>query len=299
MKIAAFHASRNLPESDLGPVQAGCLWCGSTNLCPAAVAVVQAEPEVELRRCRSCAASSVSRLPTPEALDHYYGSYYQGDADHAVTMDDPTRLAARIAGYAPDGRHLRVLDLGGGDGTISAEVLRARRAAGDVTVVDYDHRRTAKTPAGVVIGHVTDLAEVPADATFDLVVASAVLEHLPEPGPVLTELLGRVAPGGTFYARAPYVEPFLAVGRRLGVSIDFTFPAHLSDLGPTFWDRLGTWVPEVKRFDVLASRPSPVETSLRQRPARTLVAAAAKAPWHVVKAWPFVGGWEWAARATR
>jgi len=58
------------------------------------------------------------------------------------------------------------------------------------------------------------------------------------------------------------------------------------------------WI-EVKRFDVLGSRPSPVETSLRQRPARTLVAAAGKAPWHVVKGWPFVGGWEWAARATR
>lgn len=298
MKVAAFHASRCLPEADLGPVQAGCLWCGSTNVRP--VAVVQAQPEVELRRCRSCAASSVSRLPTPEALDHYYGSYYQGDADHAVTMDDPTRLAARIAGYAPAaGRHLRVLDLGGGDGTISAEVLRARGAAGDVTVVDYDHRRTARAPAGVTISHVTDLAEVPADEVFDLVVASAVLEHLPEPGPVLTDLLGRVAPGGVFYARAPYVEPFLAVGRRLGLTIDFTFPAHLSDLGPAFWDGLGAWVPEVKRFDVLASRPSPVETSLRQRPTRTLVAAAAKAPWHVAKGWPFVGGWEWAARATR
>ncbi len=297
MKVAAFHASRRLPETDLRPSQAGCLWCGSTDVGPGAV--VQAEPEVVLRRCRSCAASSVSRLPTPEALDRYYGSYYEGVAAYAVTMDDPTRLAARIAAYAPNGRYLRVLDLGGGDGTISVEVLRARGAAGEVTVVDYDHRRTARAPAGVTIGHVTDLAEVPGDAEFDLVVASAVLEHLPHPTPILTGLLGRVAPGGTFYARAPYVEPFLAVGRRLGVTIDFTFPAHLSDLGPAFWRGLGAWVPEVKRFDVLASRPSPVETSLRRRPARTLAAAAAKAPWHVAKGWPFVGGWEWAARATR
>ncbi|MDH4365992.1 MAG: class I SAM-dependent methyltransferase [Acidimicrobiia bacterium] len=297
MKVAAFHASRCLSEADLGPERVGCLWCGSADVRP--VVPVQAEPEVTLRRCRSCAAASVSNLPTPEALDHYYGSYYRGDADHAVTMDDPTRLAARIAGYAPPERHLRVLDLGGGDGTISAEVLRVRRAAGEVTVVDYDHRRTALAPPGVTIAHLTDLADLPGDAVFDLVLASAVLEHLPEPAPVLTGLLQRVAPGGTIYARAPYVEPFLAVARRLGMTINFTFPAHLSDLGPAFWDGLGAWVPEVRRFEVLASRPSPVETSLRQRPARTLVAAAAKAPWHLVKGWPFVGGWEWAARAIR
>ncbi len=293
MKVAAFHASRTLNEAELEPCLVSCGWCGGDDLAP--VHTVQAEPPVVLRRCRRCRACGVDRLPMSDALDRFYDGYYDRAESHAVTMDDPARLARRIASYLPDGepgRSLSVLDLGGGDGTIAGMVVTHRSTGGFVTVVDYDHRRRADVGPRVELRHVSDLEDLPPGSRFDLVVASAVLEHLPRPAEVLPRLAERVAPGGVLYLRTPWIEPFLTAAGRFGLPVDFTFPAHLHDLGPHFWQRLPRWAPQLARFTVAASRPSPVETSLRRHPARTAIAAVAKAPWRVVRRWPFVGGWE-------
>jgi SAM-dependent methyltransferase len=52
--------------------------------------------------------------------------------------------------------------------------------------------------------YVCDLAEIPvADARFDHVVLTQVLEHIPEPGKVLAELHRVLKPGGTLWLTAP------------------------------------------------------------------------------------------------
>ncbi|MEY4231712.1 MAG: hypothetical protein RLZZ362_2561 [Actinomycetota bacterium] len=273
--------------------------CGAAALTvERAIHTLQGDPEVVLMSCGRCRATSVSRLPTSTALDDYYGSYYDDARVDAVTTDDPARIARRIASYAAGNSDVDLLDFGGGDGSIGVEVLKRLGVGGSVTVVDYDHRRSATTPAGVRLTHASELGDV--EGTFDLVVASAVIEHLPHPSVALQDLLAKVSIGGVFYARTPFVVPVTRAAGRVGVHIDFTFPAHLFDLGPDFWGGLTSWIPSFGDFDVIASRPSPVETGLRSHPTRTVASTLMKLPWWVLRErWPFVGGWELAARRVR
>jgi SAM-dependent methyltransferase len=54
------------------------------------------------------------------------------------------------------------------------------------------------------IDYVCDLSDIPVpDATYDLVVATQVLEHIPEPGRVLAEFHRVLKPGGQAWLSAP------------------------------------------------------------------------------------------------
>jgi hypothetical protein len=131
---------------------------------------------------------------------------------------------------------------------------------------------------------------------YDLVLASAILEHIPDLYPVLTRLFQLVREGGWFYARTPWVLPLASVVR----NFDITFPAHVHDLGNDFWSR----VPEVfgLRPRHYRSATSPVETSFEGSFMRTLAAHLLKFPSRVEHAvspvsrknriWKLVGGWE-------
>ncbi len=111
---------------------------------------------------------------------------------------------------------------------------------------------------------------------------------------MLEELFGLLEPGGHFYARTPWAVPL----KRLYGGYPLQYPMHLHDLGPAFWNRIGS------RHDVeiVVSRPSLVASgfSLRELP-RTLTAYMLKAPAHLEgflrrsprdPLWRLAGGWE-------
>jgi 2-polyprenyl-3-methyl-5-hydroxy-6-metoxy-1,4-benzoquinol methylase len=241
-------------------------------------------------------------MPTAQALDAYYESYYSMEDRGAahVTVDDVNVLTRRISSYVAAQRGGRrvanILDLGGGDGTVSLALARdltsSLGAPPSVTVVDYE--ADVATPAsGVELRRARDLGEV-SDA-FDIVLASAVLEHLPDPMAELELLTDRLGVGGMLYVRTPAVASMIALAARLGVRIDFTFPGHLHDFGQQFWETVPTWWPPCMEGTVrlVASRPSPVETALRAHTARTVVAHLMKAPWWILRShYTMVGGWE-------
>lgn len=106
----------------------------------------------------------------------------------------------------------------------SPDVSRAL-AAGSVWDYGDDFERTDKN---VRVVKTQDRSHIGRD--FDLVVAGAVVEHLPDPKDALTTLFSLVADGGYFYARTPYMYPFLKhlKGMPLG------YPGHLHDMGPQF-----------------------------------------------------------------
>jgi 2-polyprenyl-3-methyl-5-hydroxy-6-metoxy-1,4-benzoquinol methylase len=238
-------------------------------------------------------------MPRPEVLQKYYADYYKS-AQEKNTCPNAARFADHIAAHTSflnGDRPIRILDFGGGDGTLARKIadrlLRDSTKRADIDLVDYEKPGDYGTNRIRVRGYRT-LQE--AQGPYDLVIASAVLEHIPEVHPVLRQLFALMRPAGYFYARTPYVVPFARLFRNL----DFTYPGHVHDLGSAFWNRVG------KTFELNArciiSGPSLVETTLTSHPARTVLAAVLKAPARVEEFfskrgrldrwWNFVGGWE-------
>jgi hypothetical protein len=123
------------------------------------------------------------------------------------------------------------------------------------------------------------------------------MEHITAPRPILDELLAKVKVGGHFYARTPYVTPFMQLLEFFGQRWDLTFPAHVHDLGQSFWEGQFGQAGHYRHFVTLHSRPSIVEASFRTHFIKAIISLAFKLPWHFLgRRWGFVGGWEIVSR---
>lgn len=104
------------------------------------------------------------------------------------------RFAHTAGATLPDGA--LVLDAGAGDGAYRHHFDHARYESADFLAVDK--------PYAPDITYVGDLADIEVeDDRFDLVLLTQVLEHLPEPLAVLTEMRRVLRPGGTIWASTP------------------------------------------------------------------------------------------------
>ncbi len=296
LSATAFHAGKILTNDELGPVLSACPLCdfeGERRV----VVRVQDAPPVAFLACPRCCGLSASRMPTPDALAHYYAHYYDRVEIELVTTPKPERLGWQIADRWPGPRQdkLRILDYGGGDGTITrltADRLISNHTAEsvDVVVVDYN-QKTDPRPLSDRITLSIEPNLAAAEGAFDIVVASAILEHVPDFRPVFADLMKHAAPGALFYARTPFMSPFC---RR--APIDMTFPAHVHDMGAAFWNWLAAHAGV--EVEVLRSEPSIVETVLSSHAPRTIAAHALKAPARLLATtgapalWPFYGGWQ-------
>ena len=237
-------------------------------------------------------------MPTTEALRGYYREYYKG-ADRHVTFDRPDRLALHVFRRAfptVPKRRIDLLDFGGGDAEMTRGIagrLLERGATGvRILLVDYNTDVRPSDSPQVSLDRVESLEGVEGEA-FDLVLASAILEHLPRPRRDLIRLFQALRPGGVFYARTPSVVPLLRITRRWGVPFDFTFPGHVHDLGQKFWESILSHLPLDHSMAVLDARPSLVETTLGKHLLRTVAAHLLKAPWRVLgSSYGLIGGWE-------
>lgn len=302
IKATLFHRSAHLQEQDLLAPSIACAFCGSNQRM--AVANLQQNPEVVLLKCKTCHASSASRMPKPETLSKYYSEYYDSFAEEEekITLDAPVRMALHIVRYIKPvlgnltGREIAILDYGGGDGSISAriaqEIIRLGAKKVSIALIDYNKSTIEVSSDCIRIYRPNSLDEV-AEKTMDLVVASAVLEHIPEPREILAKLLGALKCEGMFYARTPYVTPLSKMVKCVNASFDFTYPAHVHDLGARFWSNIIQRLPVEGKFSLFRSTPSIVETTFRQHFLRTLIAHTLKIPGYIFKeSYGLVGGWE-------
>jgi SAM-dependent methyltransferase len=287
----------HVPEASLGPTLAFCPLCRAEQP-RATVVTLQDEPQVNLLQCTTCGGRSASRLPTPEFLAELYNpSHY-----HSDLLDNPhatRRLARHIASFLSEGANkpMRILDFGGSDGRLSLELDRALRQVGparhEYVVVDL-HARPAAPPLRFV-----DLeAFWSMQENFDVVLASAVIEHLPNLRQVVERLLQLRATSSVFYARTPCDAPL----QRLFPGYRVRWPRHLHDLGPEFWSRFTSTFHCGGRL--VHSAPSVIESDFMQHPVRSLAAFAMKLPGHfetrlvqpllgyTIPKWDLVGGWE-------
>jgi hypothetical protein len=81
-------------------------------------------------------ASCASHMPKSDVLQRYYADYYATAAEHH-TFHEPMRFAHRVLRAMPTVtgvEPLRILDFGGGDGSLAivAHCLRARRTKNPV-----------------------------------------------------------------------------------------------------------------------------------------------------------------------
>jgi SAM-dependent methyltransferase len=138
----------------------------------------------------------VTRL---EQLDEQYREHHRSRRapDFVFGGDDRAELFARLVG----GPGVRVLDLGCRYGALT----RAYLEGNDVVGLDADREALAEAAK---LGIETSWADVEqplefGDASFDVVVAGELLEHLRDPAAVVREARRVLRPGGRFVGSVP------------------------------------------------------------------------------------------------
>ena len=288
---------KHMDENQLMPEDTSCRFCGSNKRVP--ITVLQEKPQVWLLECSNCQAASASRIPKDKALEDYYQTYYSSNCDEKITFGGTDRFANHL--YSDTIKylrkpHLKILDFGGGDGSISVKTSYKLLTAGiewiDITLVDYNEILTKIDNQYISLTHRKSLDDLPS-GNYDLVLASAIIEHLPQPKQTLIRLLKLLNDGGVFFARTPYVVPLIKLYRILGRKWDFMYPMHLHDLGSEFWNTFLWKMSLDEHFKVIKSKPSIVEASLKSRFIRAIASYTLKAPWYLIGSrYKLVGGWE-------
>jgi 2-polyprenyl-3-methyl-5-hydroxy-6-metoxy-1,4-benzoquinol methylase len=153
-----------------------------------------------LLRCGNCQTLYVPHLPAAHtALD--YDCYYRDDN---LTVPDfiNRRLGEIVAGFARYRSHNRLLDVGFGAGSFLLAAARQHWQAMGVEVSQPAVAQARRLGFKVFHG---ELAEaIYPDHYFDVVIASEILEHLPEPRNLVQEVARILRPGGLFWATTPH-----------------------------------------------------------------------------------------------
>ena len=142
---------------------------------------------------------------------------FAGESDVYAPTIEPSSSQGRLLSWASSTPTGRALDLGCADGSVAAEL---RSLGYSVTGVDAAEAPGVKQHVDAFV--LADLdggvpTQVVDDGPYDLVVAADVLEHLREPGRMLSELHALVAPGGRLLVSVPnfshwYVRARVATG---------------------------------------------------------------------------------------
>lgn len=150
--------------------------------------------------CRSCATLYASG-EVESACMHDYDGYYNQEN---LTVPDfiNKRLDEIIADFSPYKQNGRLLDVGFGAGSLMEAAARAGWKASGVEVSQTAAEHVEGQGFDVFCGELAE-ARYP-DNHFDVVTASEVLEHVPEPSALLAEMVRVLRPGGLLWATTPH-----------------------------------------------------------------------------------------------
>lgn len=164
---------------------------------------------LSLARCAGCGLVYAHPQPSESELAAYYRSYWSGEV--AVSLPSTRRYyltqalsrvhyIRRVAGL--EGTPA-VLDMGAGLGLFH-DALGRLAAMHAYTAVESDRDQLAalKSRLGELAAF-RDLAEVPTDRAFDLVVLAHVLEHATRPHELVAALAAKLRPGGLLFVEVP------------------------------------------------------------------------------------------------
>lgn len=169
-----------------------CQVCGGADLRP-----YTSDPRGDFVRCAGCGLIFNTRpFDADELIDEHYDAagffaQYEPRRAHKV-WDDGRRLDA-VLGYVNGGDYL---DIGCGLGTfLQAGEQRGLNAIG-IDIGEYPVEYCRERGLRAQVGSLTETGFE--DATFDLVTASNVLEHIPHTEEGLVEVRRILRPGGIF-----------------------------------------------------------------------------------------------------
>ena len=176
----------------------------------------------ELFACDSCATLYTASLPAAGGGEDY-DSYYTAEN---LTVPDfvARRLDEIVSSFAPYREHNRLLDVGCGAGSFLEAARRGGWRAYGVEVSRTACAHVRGLGFEVFCGELSG-ANYPA-GHFDVVVASEVLEHVPDPRAMLREIARILRPGGLLWATTPHGRGFSARVLGLGWSA-VSPPEHL------------------------------------------------------------------------
>jgi methyltransferase family protein len=302
MNATAHHRGIHLEQSEVMPRTDRCPICLS-DAPRQQVHEIQHSPAIHLLQCENCWGCSASHMPVSGVLARLYRDYY-GEGSGSKTMIPShgrfsRHIVSHLAELRPVWGQIHIIDFGGGDGSLALHIasrLLARNLVQSVQVTAVDFHGVARSDdPRIRSSNCTELDQITDPA--EIVLASAIMEHVPDCNGAFQKLFDRMVEGGYFYARTPWALPL----KYLAGKIDIAYPFHVHDMGGGFWNR----VPQTFRLrgKVLMSGPSPIETSWSQHPVRNFAATLLKAPARAERIfldsakrkdpfWEFVGGWE-------
>jgi SAM-dependent methyltransferase len=120
-----------------------------------------------------------------------------------LVPEDPGPPPHHIAGFVTNlSRFGRALDVGCGDGRLTALIEADEVTAADVSGVALDRARSRLS--GVVVVETEPDARLPfGDSSFDLVLCAETIEHIRDVQLLLSEIRRVLAPGGTLALTTP------------------------------------------------------------------------------------------------
>lgn len=149
--------------------------------------------------CRICRTIYTSRVPSQNEAENY-DEYYNAD-----NLSTPAFIRMRVkeivGEFAPYRRLNRLLDVGFGSGTILHAARDLGWAASGQEVSRPAAEQAKKQGFDVFHGMLEDAKF--ADGYFDVITASEIIEHLPEPQMTLNEIARILRPGGLLWATTP------------------------------------------------------------------------------------------------
>lgn len=182
-----------------------CVLCGGTDRAPRFT-----KGGWRFVRCRTCGLESLDPLPTPaELAAHYEASYEDGAyAGFAAAGDVRDAIARHRLGLlrplAPAGPWLDV-------GASTGAFVGAAAAAGlDVEGVEVSDRAAAAARRRGLAVHTSAVETFEPARRYAVITAFDVVEHLPDPLPLLARVRDWLAPGGLLAIAVPNAASWVA-----------------------------------------------------------------------------------------
>ncbi|MEO8433457.1 MAG: class I SAM-dependent methyltransferase [Pyrinomonadaceae bacterium] len=171
--------------------------------------------------CEACGTLYVQRLPpASDVMD--YDAYYTA-TNLSVSDFINQRVEEIVAGFAAYRNTNRLLEIGFGSGAMLGAAANAGWEAEGVEISRTATEHVREKGFKVFCGNLAD-ADYPS-AYFDVVIASELLEHVPEPRQLASEVARILRPGGLFWATTPHINGLSA--RLLGMDWTTVGPDHL------------------------------------------------------------------------